>query len=521
MSTAAPPPSLTLHRSSVTSAARVTAAATAAPGNAAHLSNLDKLFRNRGASSVETTSPPATVSPVLGTKRRKQPLLRLPSFLTRRARGAGEDPTTSSAPAMSPRRLERLLQPVAPDGPSPRGNIAATWRRLHGEDGWRGLLDPLHPDLRREIVRYGEFVDAAYASFLSHPDASPVAGGHGHHRLSPPALPDAAYRVTAPLFATSSVKLPPWLATAAPCAAQRTSLVGYVAVCDSPGEVRRMGRRDIVIALRGTCTVLEWAENVRAGLVPATDGNNSDEKSSPETTSPAAAKVECGFWNIYKTAGEHSPSLSEMVVSEIRRLLEQYKGEELSITVTGHSLGAALAVLIADELAGGVAGEANAPVAVFSFGGPRVGNRAFAARAEARGARVLRVVNAHDVVPRFPPANLPLPGYADVGRELRLDSRASPFLRPDADVACCHDLEAYIHLVDGFLGSHCPFRDNAKRSILRLVKNQGGNVKQLYISKAKDLRIQLDSADMPGPMMLGRAGDMAGAAASTVVECVH
>jgi hypothetical protein len=110
---------------------------------------------------------------------------------------------------------------------------------------------------------------------------------------------------------------------------------------------------------------------------------------------------------------------------------------------------------------------------------------------EARGARVLRVVNAHDVVPRFP---LPLPGYADVGRELRLDSRASPFLRPDADAACCHDLEAYIHLVDGFLGSHCPFRDNAKRSIHRLVKNQGGNVKQLYISKAKDMRLALDTA---------------------------
>ncbi|PUZ50077.1 hypothetical protein GQ55_6G030900 [Panicum hallii var. hallii] len=501
MSTAAAPPSLTLHRPAVPAAARASAAA---PGNTAHLSNLDKLFRNRGA-AVESATPAAAVEPVVGagTRRRQHPLLRLPSFLAR-ARGEAlrEDP---AAPAMSPRRLERLLQPVAPDGPSPRGNIAAAWRRLHGEDGWRGLLDPLHPDLRREIVRYGEFVDAAYGAFLSRPDAQP-----GYRARVP--LPDAAYRVTAPLFATSSVGLPTWLAAAAPCAAQRTSLVGYVAVCDSPAEVRRMGRRDIVIALRGTCTVLEWAENVRAGLVPATDSNAD---ASPDASK---AKVECGFWNIYKTAGDRSPSLSEMVVSEVRRLLDQYKGEEVSITVTGHSLGAALAVLIADELAGSVARRAKAPVAVFSFGGPRVGNRAFAARVEARGARVLRVVNAHDVVPRFPPS-LPLPGYADVGRELRLDSRASPFLRPDADAACCHDLEAYIHLVDGFLGSHCPFRDNAKRSILRLVKNQGGNVKQLYMSKAKDMRIQLDGgADMPGSM-LGRV-DMPGAA-STVVECVH
>ncbi|CAO2168000.1 unnamed protein product [Urochloa humidicola] len=487
MSTAAAPPSLTLHRP----------AAAAAPGNAAHLANLDKLFRNRGA-AVESTSTPSTVEPVIaGTRRRQQPLLRLPSFLARIK--AGED--LAAAPAMSPRRLERLLQPIPPDGPSPRGNIAATWRRLHGEDGWRGLLDPLHPDLRREIVRYGEFVDAAYAAFLAHPDASP------EHR-APPRVPlhDAAYRVTAPLFATSSVELPTWAAAAAgPCVSQRTSLVGYVAVCDSPAELRRMGRRDIVVALRGTCTLLEWAENIRASLVPA--GTNSGKSSDD-------AKVECGFWNIYKTRGEKSPSLSQTVVSEIRRLLDLYKGEELSITVTGHSLGAALAVLIADELAGGVAAVAGAPVAVFSFGGPRVGNGAFASRVERRGARVLRVVNAHDVVPRFLPAWC----YADVGPELRLDSRASPFLRPDADAACCHDLEAYIHLVDGFLGSHCPFRDNAKRSILRLVKNQGGNVKQLYMSKAKDMRIQLD-ADMTGAMCGGRV-DMPGAA-STVVECVH
>ncbi|CAO2210169.1 unnamed protein product [Urochloa humidicola] len=500
---AAAPPSLTLRRPAVP-ASRISASA--APGNAAHLANLDKLFRNRGA-SMESTSTPAAVEPVIAAKtsrRQRQPLLRLPSFL---ARAKGEDPA-AAAPAMSPRRLERLLQPVPP---SPRGNIAAAWRRLHGEDGWRGLLDPLHPDLRREIVRYGEFVDAAYAAFLSRPDASPSPSPSGRRRFAPPPLlHDGAYRVTAPLFATTSAALPPWLAAAAPCAAaaQRTSLVGYVAVCDSASELRRMGRRDIVVALRGTCTVLEWAENVRASLVPATSGDQS--------STSGEAKVECGFWNIYKTAGgDGSPSLSETVISEIKKLLEQYKGEEVSITVTGHSLGAALAVLIADELAGGVAAMAGAPVAVFSFGGPRVGNRAFAARVEARGARVLRVVNAHDVVPRFPP-RMPMmlmpPGvvYADVGRELRLDSRASPFLRPDADAACCHDLEAYIHLVDGFLGSHCPFRDNAKRSILRLVKNQGGNVKQLYMSKAKDM---LDD---------GRGADMAGGgAASTVVECVH
>ncbi|KAG8086772.1 hypothetical protein GUJ93_ZPchr0010g10351 [Zizania palustris] len=409
----------------------------AAGGNRLHLKNLEHLFRNRGA--VEGGSDGAGAAPVQPVMKKKQqaPLLRLPSFIAR-ARGEVKE----EEPNVSPRRLERVLLPSATDGPSPRANIAASWRQLHGEHDWRGLLDPLHPDLRREIVRYGEFVDAAYGAFLAQPDAAPG------DRVCVP-LQDQDYRVTAPLFATSSVGLPTWLAAAAPCAAQRTSL------------------------------------NVRASLVPATDAASST--SSPDS---ATSKVECGFWNLYKTAGDGSPSLSEMVVSEVDRLLNKYEGEEVSITVTGHSLGAALAVLIADELAGR---GAPAPVAVFSFGGPRVGDRAFATRVEARGARVLRMVNTHDVVPRFPPAR-----YADVGRELRLDSRASPYLRPDADAACCHDLEAYIHLVDGFLGSHCPFRTNAKRSILRLLENQGGNVKQLYISKAMDMRILLDSADMPG-----------------------
>ncbi|XP_048542049.1 phospholipase A1-Ibeta2, chloroplastic-like [Triticum urartu] len=496
MTSAAAPPT-SLHRPAV-SATHGARASVAASSNRVHLGNLEHLFRSRGA--IESSGTAA--APVQPARRRQQaPLLRLPSFF-KRAKGdfavAKEEQVD-----LSP----RLFQPVPPDGPSPRGDIAASWRRLHGEDGWRGLLDPLHPDLRREIVRYGEFVDAAYGAFLSQPDATP---GDLAAPVHVP-LQDAAYRVTAPLFATSSVGFPSWLALAAPCAAQRTSLVGYVAVCDSPDEVRRMGRRDIVIALRGTCTVLEWAENFRAGLVPATEAVDA----AASAVSASDAKVECGFRNLYKTAGDGSPSLSEMVVTEVRRLLKKYEGEEVSITVTGHSLGAALAVLIADELAGH--GDAPKQVTVFSFGGPRVGNRAFAERVEARGARVLRVVNAHDVVPHLPPR----PGgrwYADIGRELRLDSRASPYLRPDADAACCHDLEAYIHLVDGFLSSHCPFRANAKRSILRLLKNQGGNVKQLYISKAMDMRARLDAGgavDMPGSPLSRLV------APSTVLECVH
>lgn len=255
-----------------------------------------------------------------------------------------------------------------------------------------------------------------------------------------------------------------------------------------------MGRRDITIVLRGTATCLEWAENFRAGLVPVEPSKND------------GAKVECGFWSLYKTPGDKLKSLSSSVVTEVRRLLNKYKGEELSITVTGHSLGAALSVLVADELSTCAPGMP--PISVFSFGGPRVGNRAFVKRVESHGVKVLRVVNVHDMVTRVP-GLLPrediqqwfdggwqerllekVDGYVHVGRELRVDSRMSPVLRPDADPACCHDLEAYLHLVDGFMAENCPFRVNAKRSLIRLLNQQGGNMKQVFVSKAR--AIQLD-----------------------------
>lgn len=174
----------------------------------------------------------------------------------------------------------------------------------------------------------------------------------------------------------------------------------------------------------------------------------------------------------------------------MRRLVEKYKGDELSITITGHSLGAALAQLVADELASEI--EAAPPIAVVSFGGPRVGNRAFAERLEGKCVKVLRIVNAHDVVPRVPGV---LPrvweeGYSHVGVELKVDNRVSPYLRPDADPACCHDLEAYLHLVDGFMGTSCPFRANAKRSLARLLSQQRPNMKKIYVTRARVLELE-------------------------------
>ncbi|KAK4802496.1 hypothetical protein SAY86_000699 [Trapa natans] len=395
----------------------------------------------------------------------------------------------AAAEEVSPRNLTRLQRLLSMTQEySPRNSLGSRWREYHGSNDWAGMLDPLDENLRREIVRYGEFVQAAYQSFNSNP-ATPEMPPPERHV----ATPDRSYMVTKSLYATSSIGLPKWVDDVAPdleWMTQRSSWIGYVAVCDDRREIQRMGRRDIVIALRGTATCLEWAENLRAQQVPMAEHSNDDH---------LQPKVERGFHSLYKTRGAHVSSLAESVVDEVKRLVEEYKGESLSITVTGHSLGAALALLVADELS--TCAPDMPPVAVFSFGGPRVGNQDFAERIGRKNVKVLRIVNNQDLITRVPGTLLGEEleqklrsmkvaaedywNYSHVGIELRVDTRMSPYLKPNADIACCHDLEAYLHLVDGFSSSECPFRSNAKRSLLKLLQEQGSNMKRLYIRKAK------------------------------------
>lgn len=418
-------------------------------------------------------------------------------------------PENKAAEEMSPRQLNRLQRLLSKNGMeySPRNSLASRWREYHGSNNWVGLLDPLDENLRREMVRYGEFIQAAYHCFHSDPATS------GKEAPSPRqvAIPDRSYRVTKTLYATASVGFPDWVDKVAPdleWMTQQTSCIGYVAVCDDQREISRMGRRDIVISLRGTSTCLEWAENMRDLLVKIPD------------QSCGQPKVQCGFLSLYKTSGAHVSSLAESVVSEIKRLTQLYEGENLSITVTGHSLGAALALLVADDLS--TCAQVIPPIAVYTFGGPRVGNRAFAKKLSSQQVKVLRIVNSKDIITRVPGMfvseeldkklresknmNVALNiidntmpwAYAHAGTELRVDTSNSPYLKPDADVSCCHDLEAYLHLVDGFLASNCPFRSNAKRSLVKLVREQNSNVKKLYTSKAKGLRLSLDTSKSKG-----------------------
>ena len=104
---------------------------------------------------------------------------------------------------------------------------------------------------------------------------------------------------------------------------------------------------------------------------------------------------------------------------------------------------------------------------MFSFSGPRVGNIRFKERLDKLGVKVLRVRNVHDQVPKAPGTffNEHVPAilqklaerfpwwYSHVGAELTLNHKDSPFLKETNDLACFHNLEAHLHLIDGLVYS--------------------------------------------------------------------
>lgn len=105
----------------------------------------------------------------------------------------------------------------------------------------------------------------------------------------------------------------------------------------------------------------------------------------------------------------------------VTKLKEQLKPDTL-LYLTGHSLGAALATLMAARLA---ADKSCGVHSVHTFGSPRVGDRDFAKNYElALGHCTYRVVNAEDLVTRVPPRIIPNTDYHydHVGRVVFFDS---------------------------------------------------------------------------------------------------
>ncbi|XP_021763473.1 phospholipase A1-Igamma1, chloroplastic-like [Chenopodium quinoa] len=352
----------------------------------------------------------------------------------------------------------------------PKDDISNNWEEFHGANNWDDLLDPINPSLRQELLKYGELAQATYDAFDYDP-YSEYCGSCRYNRnklFEKLSLTRHGYHVTKYIYATSQIDLPRWLekSQVAETWSTHSNWMGFVAVSDDE-ESCRIGRRDIVVSWRGTVSASEWYEDFQRNL---------------ETFGHGDAKVEEGFLSIYTTKFRSSrynkSSASEQVMQELSKLIDFYKkrGEEVSLTITGHSLGGALALLNAYEAA---AIFVNLPVSVISFAAPRIGNSVFRDELHELGVKILRVVVKQDVVPWTAGMvfnNESLQNFDEItgglqwihphaGVELKLDARASPYLKRGLQLLGHHMLETYLHLLDGYESSKVPFRPDATRDI--------------------------------------------------------
>ena len=166
-----------------------------------------------------------------------------------------------------------------------------------------------------------------------------------------------------------------------------------------------------VLVFRGTQTQAEWLKNLNARQVPyvAPDGNTY-------------GKVHEGFHNLMR---QLSPALKE-VVAQLDPTIPCY--------ITGHSLGAAIATLVAMEISHLVP-EMRENIRLYSYAGPRVGSPDFVRAHSQQIPNAYRVVNLGDAVPLLPPVTM-ADSYVHVGEEWS-------FLVQSGDALLNHVVDTY------------------------------------------------------------------------------
>ncbi|KAH1108402.1 hypothetical protein J1N35_012170 [Gossypium stocksii] len=278
-----------------------------------------------------------------------------------------------------------------------KSDKASQWRVLSGENNWDGLLQPLNLDLRRYIIHYGQRAGSVGDLYNQNKHGEfpkekffAEAGLEKGNRFK--------YSVTHYIHAGSDIVEPAW--------------------------------RDILIAWRGTIHYTEWFNDLIAALKSALElfGTGTE------------AKVHSGFLSLYSGTRSNSVvdnlSARHQVRDALRELMDKYKDEEISITVTGFSLGGALATLNAMD----IANEYNKPsstllgannpcmVTTFTFGSPQVGDfgfkQLFKKLVDHHHLRLLRIRNANDPVHKWPFST-----FTHVGEKLTIYSNESPYLK--------------------------------------------------------------------------------------------
>lgn len=185
---------------------------------------------------------------------------------------------------------------------------------------------------------------------------------------------------------------------------------------------------ELVAVIRGTQTILEWLHDAAFLFVP-------------NPVHAGGGLTEDGFTAIYRSLRAGSDPNAPSAISAIANLVGN--GGATRITVTGHSLGAALATLLG--LDAGLNSGIKSPT-VYTFASPRVGELFFHHTYDSVVPDTYRVHNRADVVPQVP--TFP---YEHVGNDLEL---VAPFNSVNASLSCWHSLDTYLWLMDREAGGN-------------------------------------------------------------------
>jgi hypothetical protein len=158
----------------------------------------------------------------------------------------------------------------------------------------------------------------------------------------------------------------------------------------------------IVIAFEGSHDLANWIANLKFS------------KQAPFKTL-AGAKVHSGFYEAYM-------EVEATMASAVRELRQLYP--TTPIFATGHSLGAALAVLAAVDLDIYYHNSFLSVGIIYTFGEPRVGNLPFAEYFDTLTTDKYRLVHYRDIVPSLPPKLL---GFHHIENEIWYDENFSSY----------------------------------------------------------------------------------------------
>jgi hypothetical protein len=196
----------------------------------------------------------------------------------------------------------------------------------------------------------------------------------------------------------------------------------------SIGLVLQSATGDAVVAIRGTEGILEWIHDASFLFVkcPFLAG---------------AGNTEDGFTAMYNSLTTATAAGSPSLTKALAGL--PWKKPVTSLTICGHSLGGALATLLALDVS------ANTPFkkpTAYTYASPHTGDITFANKYNTVVPDTFRIANRFDIVPKLPPPPL----YEHVLGLFEISSIVPgipPKFLVKLDIPCEHFLSSYLNLL--------------------------------------------------------------------------